>query len=463
MKIKSLLAAVSMVAITAGSAHAISVTQGTNTNFQAPLALELDLVNNPVGGTVFVDIMPDSGNFNQGIQHTVVMTLAPGMVFSRAIQGSDLSANNGEQGNVFEGGADGSNTVTFQIAPTFFNTNTFTASLPVEVNSCLTEGSGITAVVSTSGGFVNNDADGDSTASGTAPGFGGCESAWNSVVAGTLFSGAGNDTQVALPGYNTIIGDSLVGRLTHTIDPAVFVNAAGTVNFAPGTDINGITTTIDLPGNPVPNGAVLTATNGTLSPTGPATSYTLTQTAAQAAGPAAQFRIAAGTAVLPTLAPVVSASTASFVTANGYIPSEPGATGDLEVVQRQGASFGAFDWNAGPAVGDPTFSVYRLTGLPANSTTAYTVTLTNSNANGSYSGAVTADAWGEAQLVSTNMMGVPAGVKRYDFSINLETAAQVDIDRILFRGDVVSDFGGGANQSATGTTPTTDFDNGGSE
>ena len=161
MKIKSLLAAVSMAAIAASSANAIVVTPGSPA-FQAPLALELDLVANPVAGTITVNISPDgNGFYNQGVQHNVVVNLPAGMTFAGAVPNGALSGNGGAIGNIFTGGADGGSTVTFQIAPLSTTTNTFTASIPVEVSSCLAEGSGVQAIVSTAGGFVNYDVDGD--------------------------------------------------------------------------------------------------------------------------------------------------------------------------------------------------------------------------------------------------------------------------------------------------------------
>ena len=76
MKIKSLLAAVSMAALIAPAANAIEVTAG-DTTFNAPLALELDLASQGVPGTLMVNVSPDDmGFFNQGVQHDVVVTLS---------------------------------------------------------------------------------------------------------------------------------------------------------------------------------------------------------------------------------------------------------------------------------------------------------------------------------------------------------------------------------------------------
>ena len=104
-------------------------------------------------------------------------------------------------------------------------------TLPVQVESCLAAGSGINVIVSTAGGFVNNDADGDNTASAMdAPGFGGCASALNGSVTAD-FPGAGTDTILALadapaPSYTDITGDFVLGTIGYTASGSVSVTSA---------------------------------------------------------------------------------------------------------------------------------------------------------------------------------------------------------------------------------------------
>jgi len=128
------------------------------------------------------------------------------------------------------------------------------------------------------------------------------------------------------------------------------------------------------------------------------------------------------------------------------IPSEAGAAGALDPLQREGRQFGYFDWNAGPNVADPTLSVYRITGLTPGSAVDYSLTLENSNNDGTYSGTLPiANDAGEVGLIST-LMPIPADTERFDVLINIETPNEdVDIDRQMIRGDVVSAFGDGAN------------------
>ena len=226
--------------------------------------------------------------------------------------------------------------------------------------------------------------------------------------------------------------------------------------FDPATDITRVVSTIELAGNPSgSDGADLEVANGTI--TGGPVTWTVTQTGAEVdAGPAV-ISIETNGDVLPTLQPIVTASTVTFRGAGSghdFISNEPGATGALEVVDREGETFGVFDWNSGPA-GAQTLSVYRITGLPVGGTVNYTATIWNSNTGGPGAmllpqASVTGDDSGEAVLVSTTLPGLPAGTVRYDLGLNFETAGSLDVDRLLATGGVVTAFNGGANADAEG-------------
>ncbi|MGB0906114.1 MAG: hypothetical protein ACPGVT_01375, partial [Maricaulaceae bacterium] len=72
MKIKSLLAAVSMVAMTAGSAHAIEIDYNATSDFISAIANELDLPTTPLAGTVVLDIeLSSGGDYSNGTLHDV--------------------------------------------------------------------------------------------------------------------------------------------------------------------------------------------------------------------------------------------------------------------------------------------------------------------------------------------------------------------------------------------------------
>ena len=293
-----------MVALLTPAANAVVVDQalanGTaDTVFSAPLALELDLASAGVPGTINVRVRPDAGFFNQGVQHDVVVDLPAGMVFNTnaATGGSDSTiigtdATGGTTGaattgNIFTGGDQGDSQVTFQIATNAADTTFFVMTLPVIVESCLAAGSGVNVTVETAGGFVNNDVDGDNTASApTADGFGGCASAFSGSVTADFPGGAGADTFLALanppaPSYTDIVGDDLVlGQIAYTAND-VAVDSEGNP-LDPATDVTRVVSTIELAGNPGgPGGADLEVMNGTI--TGGPVIWTVTQTGGQIA------------------------------------------------------------------------------------------------------------------------------------------------------------------------------------
>ena len=489
MKIKSLLAAVSMVALSATSANAIVVTQ-TNGTFTTPLALEVNTSTLQVPGTISVLVAPDSGFFNQGIQNTVVVTLPAGMSFNGAVNGSDLVGSGGEAGNIFTGGADNSNTVTFQVAPVTNMTGTYTLNLRVQTTSgyCAAgAGNGINVIVSTPGGAVNNDVDGDNTNTavpagsqipmGPATPLGGCASALNGVVASdenvldTFIALAPTPTYTTLADGSAAVGAAgpfALGTIQYNTAVApplgpVGVDSAGTAMVP--ADVASVVSTITLPGNPSPGGLTLTASAGTIapSPAGQAVTWRHTATGAQIVNTpvtiSATANAAAPLVALPNMQPSVTGALVTFATGRpaSFIANEPGRTGNLDALVRQGETFGFFDWNSGPAIANPTLSVYRVTGLTGP--TNYTIQTTNSNSNGLYSGSLTPDAFGEATFLSSTLP-VPATTGRFDFQINFETTnAGIDVDRLLLRTGIVTNFGGDANSNLGGFgTATPDFD-----
>lgn len=481
MKIKSLLAAVSMVALAASSAHAIEVDQ-LGTVFAQPLALELDLAGEPVEGVVSIVITPTAGgNFAQGILQNVIVTLPAGMTFSsvagNTVSGTDITANgpSATTGTVFDGGAPGSSTVTYQISPNDNMTGSYTVNLPVAVGDgyCAAgEGNGVSAIVAlNSGGFVENDSDGDNTNSATgADGFGGCASALDGTVTSDETI---QDSFIALgtaPNtyFNLNTAPAPLGSVAYAVDGDVSIDSGAT--DLPVSAIDEVVTYVTLPGNPAVGGLVVSAADnggtsvGTVapSPAGQAVHWTVTTNGAESL---AGYNVFVSTnpvnpVAIPNMQPTVVNATVEFTGAD-FIDEEAGATGNLDALVREGATFGFFDWNAGPAIADPTLSIYRVTGL--TNAVNYTIQVENSNNDGLYFGTATPDAAGEAVLVSTTLP-VPADTGRYDFEITFESAStQIDVDRLLLRTGIVTDFGGGANTANTSAQPTTDDDNAGSE
>ena len=116
-------------------------------------------------------------------------------------------------------------------------------------------------------------------------------------------------------------------------------------------------------------------------------------------------------------------------------------------MQREGQNFGPFDWNDGRA--GRTTSVYRVTGFNPGEVVDYTVTLSNSNRDGAFSGTLTADAVGEFTMTSVGFGGVVGTYGRGDVSFNFERNGALDVDRLMVRNGISTSFGGGANSNDT--------------
>lgn len=477
MKIKSLLAAVSMVAMTAGSAHAIEIDYNATSDFISAIANELDLPTTPLAGTVVLDIeLSSGGDYSNGTLHDVTVTLPAGTTFGSAVTGVDIEAidNSGPtgfgNGNVLSGGAAGGSTVTFQINTASADVDNFQVSLPVEVAACPTAGINATVRI-TGGNFVENDSAGGTTNDGTFFAMG-CGSTLDGVVASdetvsdTLIS-LGAPTYAELKEGAVAVASgtpSKIGDITYSIDGDYAVDEIGTLMVQ--ADVTSIAHTITLPGNTT-NGLILTSSAGVVTG-GPVTwTLTLTGTDALPAVPVASAVTAGATIdlfvetqgivppataedLIPTMQPAVSAATVTFAgtPSPDFIANEAGATGNLDRLQREGQDFGFFDWNG--SNGNGTLTVYRITGLTGP--TIMNVTIENSNADGTYTTTVSPDATGEAVITSLNMGGtLPAGVVRFDAQLNFETATALDVDRLMSRGGIITSFGDGANGDPAGT------------
>ena len=464
MKIKSLLAAVSMAALMASPAAAIEIAN-TGTDFTTPLALELDLANSPVAGTFLSDVtLTSGGNYSQGINHTVTVNLPAGVTFGAGITGNSITANPSvTNGTVFSGGAEGDSQVVFRISPNGTTDNRFSFDLPLAVNGCPSADAGVQILVEDNLGFVENDQDGATTGAGS---FGGCESAFDGTITSDKPTA---DTQIALDDYDALTDGGVLGTIQYEIDTAVGVDAAGTAMTA--ADVLTVVHTITLAGNPDEDGVVLSSDVGSLvpAPADQAETWTLTMTGAEAIAGATITATASGEP-LPSMTTIVSAGVVTFDPTAGapeFIPSEAGPSGALDDLQREGQAFGFFDWNSGQA-GAQRLNVYRVTGLEPSSMTRYTVEVENADvtaAEGTVTGYLTSDAAGEAVLTDSMIAAMlPADVARFDFGINIETGNDIDIDRLMSTGGIVTSFNDGANNDPNDAAqPTTDADNGGSE
>jgi len=457
MKIKSLLAAVSMVAMAAGAANALSLSK-TSTNFDSPLALELDIAGTPINGVYTGALtLTSGGNFPAGDVLTVTLTIPAGVTFNGALSGTSIATfgpgvHTPANGSVIAGGATTDTVVTYNLGvPTSPQVTTqIQFTIPISVASCANLSAGITVTAFLSGGAaVEGDADG-----GTRSIFGtnatpdvGCASAFGGTVTSDAVA---SNTQIALAvgptnyrlfqeaGAAVAAGVATpLGTVTYLINPSVGVNAAGTSMVA--GNIASVTHTAALQ-TPVGANVLLSANNATVTPaTGP--SINVSMTGAQAtAGSTVSVR-STGMAAIPSQNVTVTSALVTFTPGTpDFITSEPGAVGGLDRLDRQGQARGPYDWNGSSPTG--TVSVYRITGLTGP--TAYTVTMTNSGANGEFNGIATPDANGEVVLTSLDFgAGVPAYIRGDALFLFETTNTNIDVDRLLARNGVVSAFGDG--------------------
>ncbi|WP_371396362.1 hypothetical protein [Fretibacter rubidus] len=459
MKIKSLLAAVSMVALSAGTAAALTIPATSVVPNGIIPAFELQLPGTPaLTGNFAFDVMTETGNYPNGNNLLVTINLPTGLVFASNLSGSAVVPAANAQGVVNGGGTTGSNTVTLLVSlDDVYNSNVLSLALPLRLDACPAAGDFVEVLVRTESG-TNIEEGRAITANIIAP----CASAINGVVTSDAVV---SDTQILLAPY-TAIGEVLgtgplnatgtLGAINYTIAPTVSKSLAAVTPLV-STDVDAITFDVAFE-----NAAAITSvTAGGIAGTkiGNVFRFNVTAPADIATlldGTADDIVITAvsGTTVIPTQTVNVVNSGVSFRDTGSpdLILSEAGATGALDTLQRQGREFGFFDWNSG-GDGSGTVSVYRITGLTG--ATDYSVQLENSNANGTYSGTLTPDATGEAILFSTDLGGtLPADVVRYDFLLNLETSSTtVDVDRLLSKGGIVTSYGDGANNSYNNPRP----------
>lgn len=467
MKIKSLLAAVSMVALTTGTASALSIPQTpatgpTPANVMVPegavLANELALPADGIGSVIF-SVQTDSGDYPSGNNFLIEIALPTGVAIDGPISGSVLAGTS-------QGAGTGSAVVQTQSATgvTLFVSipqggapiDRLDFDLPLSLASCAVSGNMIVSVQTEGGTPVESGV--ASAISPIAP----CASAFD-----TDFDADAADTVIGLALYEqlkdtaggALVSTSTIGLYDALIDTMVGVNLAGDPLTA--ASIDEVTFDICFTDGSEISDVVVNGVAGVASTDGNTYSFTLPFSADLT--DAIIDVTVEGDDPIASQSVLVKNVTADFTDAGGpdLIGSEAHDGGYLDALQREGQFFGDFDWNSG-GQGAGTVSVYRITGLPVSATVPFTAVLSNSNANGTVNGSVTSDATGEAVLVSTDLNGaLPAGVVRYDFGINLETGNFVDIDRLLIRNGVVSAYNDGANSNddVLGNDPGADSDN----
>lgn len=472
MKIKSLLAAVSMVALTAGSASALTIPVNVPATGTTPavmpanaimpqgvvLANELALPADGIG-TVDFSIMTESGNYPSGNNFIVNITMPNGVGIDGPISGSVLAGPTG--GSAVVQNQTGSTIQLFVSIPQDTPVDSLDFSIPLQLNSCDVSGS-ITATVATESGTPVEDG-AASAPSPIAP----CESAFNTTFETDIDMAGLNDTVIGLTDYEqlkdnpggALTNTSVIGLYSAEIDPMVFADLNGTLLTA--ANVDEVTARIDFADVSEISGVTVDGVAGVRNAANNWFTFAL-PFGADVTDADIIVTVEGDDTIISQNVNVVNV-VHDLVDAGGIdlIGSEAGAGGALDTLQREGQAFGDFDWNSGGA-GAQTVSVYRVTGLTAGETVPFTATLSNSNANGDVQGSVTADSTGEAVIFSTDLAGsLPAGVVRYDFGINFETGNPIDVDRLLIRSGVVSAFNDGANfnDDTLGNDPLNDSDN----
>ena len=465
MLLKKLLLAGSITAISAVSAHA----QLSLTTPAADVLTPAEELNFPAAsGSEFIQpisaTLSTMGTFPTSTTFVYDLTLPANMVFAEDVVVGDLTADDNAALTVTlsEGGAANTGNVVFLVSTTSSTAQNLFFEGRVEVTGC---GDGDLLVeAETEAGELPIDGGSASVAI-----INDCESALNHNV-GPDFENAGDsdDTIVLLPNYDTLSND-VVGIINYYIDNDVVINGDGdiltlddideiTFDFVAGdgaglddVTIAGQTVLIDgdntasfsFSGADLAN---LVSTSGSPSPE----NIVLTEDG--------------GTEIEVQNLDIVNALV-TFESADGedLMDDEPGAADPLDNLEREGQEFGVFDWNDGRA--GRTTSVYRVTGFQPEQTFEYEVEMTNSifaAPNNVFRGTGTADIVGE--FVMTSVGFGPADVPTFgrgDAEFTFEVTETLDVDRLMVRNGISTEFGDGANSSSTlvSNQPNNDDDN----
>ncbi len=455
MTLKKLFAAASLVALTAGSASALEIENVVTPAGPGGLvfATEVDLANNPQTGNFQFDLaLTNGGNFPAGGNLDIVVTLPDGISFQAGLTGGAITPDvaNGtpaSSASLQSGGGVGSSTATFLVSIDNVNPdNLIGFDLPLAITGCPTMGSSITVTAALTGTttFIENDVNGASTDDGLIS----CEDGKQfDVTSDENIS----DTVILLDDYNSV-NDPVLGSINVTVDGTTSTDITGTP-FVPG-DIARVQFNVDFDDA---TGIAGVAVGGIpltrLSPTSDRFVYN-----SNVAG--GLFTLTDGIPDNITITPVgtdeggvvsINATTVSvsdprcFFGNPNLIAFEDGTGGALDGLQREGATFGFFDWNRG--AGAAVNSVYRITGLTPGVPVIYTVEYRNSANNTVATGTITGDASGNARIRSrVELEDLNPGYDSADILLSFQTNNRLDVDRLIASaGGNVAPFGEGAN------------------
>jgi len=448
--LKKLLLAGSITALSAMSAHAQLSAELPETAIVLTPALELDLPGaNP--GFVFNSqvVIESGGSYPSGVPYLIDVTLPDGVTFAAAVGVNNLRDNNGTPGDddntdvtISTGGAVGDSSVTFLVTSEpgvedLFYNGAFRLDACVGEDAGFEIGANLVAGVPISGGSATSDAI-----------ILECESA----IGGEIDANTDEIIISLEDDFETLVTEDL-GTVSYEIDTdvSITINEDGPAPLT-AADIDSIA--FDVVFEDVTGLAQVSVAGVDVDLTGTTASFVITDSDAiddLLSDEAAEITLEAltGDDAAPIVAQSVSVTNA-VVTFNDdnadLVATEDGAEGDLVNLQRDGQNFGPFDWNDGRA--GFTTSVYRVTGFDPAEVVDYTVTLSNSNRDGSFTGTLTADAVGEFIMTSVGFGGVVGTYGRGDVSLNFERNGELDVDRLMVRNGISTSFGGGANSDA---------------
>ena len=455
--LKKLLLAGSITALSAASAHAQVLSITTSTPITP--ALELDLTGTPSFTTSSSIVLDAGGAYPANSPMLISLTLPTGVVFSSAATPGDLTGL--DQGaldvTVSTGGAAGDSTVTYLVTSNAVGEEQIQYMGGLTVEACPASGAGVTMTANLTGGTPISGGTATSTSVVNE-----CESALNGTAGPD-----GTDSIILLPGY-TSLNDNVVGEVNYYIDTAVSVDGLG--NNLVSTDIDEISFDVEFGTGVGIDDAVLLGQTATLDSAGVAS---FSFTAAADIATLTDNSPDSITVVLTGGSPAVEVESQSVTITNALvqfndstadlIDDEPGAEGSADDLSRQGQVFGVFDWNDGRA--GRTTSVYRATGFQPGQTFDYEVEMTNSifaAPNNVFRGTGTADSVGEFVMTSVGFGGIVPTFGRGDAEITFEVTETIDVDRLMVRNGISTEFGDGANSSSFfgPNQPNNDDDNG---
>ena len=464
---KKLLTAVSISALSAGSAHALNIST------TAPItpALELSLPGTTPGAfsvPANFTLNTDSGAYPTGTAMLVTITLPAGVTFAADATATNISgATNTLNVTLSSGGVAGvDSTVSYLVTDNAGGETGIRFTGPLGLTACPAPGAGIIMTANVDGSGTPVDGGTALSSAIISP----CASALDGTVVAdatdTAVALAGGYLQLNENGGVSTNGPLPIGDVNYTINPAVAITGTGTamtsaditsisfdVVFADASNI----TNVDLSTG---DAAVITGNTAT---------FTITGNVPLLVDGAVDVINVIVSGANPLPAQVVSVSNAVVTFNDGVadlVPTEPGAVGPIDALQREGKSFGVFDWNSGtPGARN---NVYRVTGFSSTAPVNMTITMSNSDlvpfGTMDYPGTVTPDANGEVVLTSTSgFNGIVPAFIRGDALFNFETIDNLDVDRLMAKNGIVTNFGDGANSNLAAfqtDTPSQDSDAG---